>query len=148
MSPATRRRLVVTLVVVLAIWPLCHFFAMRALDLDPWNWFGWAMYTQPAERIRVSYASLDGEPLTYENIDARSLDALRRGYGPWSRRYLRVHGHAPPDELARILLEAIEGWEGAVIRIERIGLDRASARIAVLRTDEYRYRREDLAPLR
>jgi hypothetical protein len=142
-SFAARRRIVIALVVGMALWPALHFPLMRALDLNPWNWFGWAMYTQPAERIQVSYHSLDGAALGHRSLGPHGLEALKRAYGPWSRRYLQIHGFAPPDELARVLLRHLEGWDGVVVRVERIGLERESARIAVLRTEEYTYRRAE-----
>ena len=47
MTYASKQRLAGILLVVLGLWPLAHFFVVRALDLNPWNWFGWAMYTTP-----------------------------------------------------------------------------------------------------
>lgn len=141
MTLSTKRNVVFAVVAALAIWPALHPLFVRALDLSPWNWFGWAMYTQPAERIRVSYFSLAGEQLSYDMLDERELEALKRSYQPWSLRYIQVHDFDPPDEVAAVLLRAMEDWRGVRIRVERIGLDRESATVSVLRAKEYSYRR-------
>ena len=76
MSVASKRRIMASLVLALAIWPPCHFFVVGAFGLNPWNWFGWAMYTQPAERIEAVVLSLRGE-----TVDPTALSKKPGSYG-------------------------------------------------------------------
>jgi hypothetical protein len=144
MSFATRRRILVLLLVTVSVWPAFHPFVVRALDLNPWNWWGWAMYTQPAERIEVVSYSLAGEAVSAASLSDVQQEHLQRVYRVWSRRYIELHDFAPPADFARAILEVYGGWEGVRIQVRRIGLDRASASVAVKRTRVFEYRRPDL----
>ena len=47
MTYAVKRKIVLAGLVVVTAWPAVHHGLVRALDLNPWHWFGWSMYTVP-----------------------------------------------------------------------------------------------------
>ena len=138
---ATKRRVLVALVVALGLWPLLHIGVVRVFDLNPWNWYGWAMYTQPNGHVEATARSFAGEQFTGAGLPAARRDEVQRAFFAWSVRRLTVDP-PPPDAFARALLAAQPGWEGVEIEVRRIGLERSSATVQVLHRATYRYPRD------
>jgi len=60
-TTVAKQRAVALLVAALALWPLVHFALTRAYGIDPWKYFGWAMYaTPPPSRSEVAVVVRSG----------------------------------------------------------------------------------------
>ncbi|HSQ00629.1 MAG TPA: hypothetical protein VL049_25680, partial [Candidatus Dormibacteraeota bacterium] len=74
---AAKQRLVVSVLAVLALWPLAHRALVWRYDLDPWRFFGWAMYCTPRLPVDVSlFAVEDGARVP---VELASLTRAQRG---------------------------------------------------------------------
>ncbi|MCZ6543012.1 MAG: hypothetical protein O6768_05050 [Planctomycetota bacterium] len=142
-----KKRSVITALVLLTIWPMAHHVIVRALDLNPWKWFGWSMYTVPPQRVRAFAFSLDDQRrLLPTRLPRRDAQRLMQAYNDFSLLRLEFGPRVEPDGFARALLVAFPEVNGVSIYIQRLGVDRASATVVEqsLTDPPYTYRRDDL----
>lgn len=132
-------RLASGLLAAVLVWPPVQHVLCRRLELDPWSFFGFAMYAVPNLEVTVRAGALDapdGEP-DWNAIPVSSY-ALLRAYGEERARWGRL---LPPDRLARELLARHADLEGVVVRILRWQISPESSRLEPLQRD-FRYLRE------
>ena len=128
-----KRRTVALLLACFAVWPLAHYALVQHYGLNPWKFFGWAMYTTPRIKPRVEVYALDGGdrvelPLIEKELAAAAAerDRLRLESGVWGRL-------ARPERLAELVAEVLEPSEGVEIVTLRYWLDPGSARLTASR---------------
>ena len=142
-----KKRSVIAALVLLTIWPMAHHVIVRTLDLNPWKWFGWSMYTVPPQRVRAFPYSLDDhrrlDPSRLPRLEAQRL---MQAYNDFSLLRLEFGPRVEPDGFARALLAAFPEVNGVSIYIQRLGVDRATATVVELSLTDppYTYRRDDL----
>ncbi len=147
MTYQVKKRSVITALVLLTIWPMAHHVIVRTLDLNPWKWFGWSMYTVPPQRVRAFAFSLDDQRLLdLSRLSRREAQRLMQAYNDFSLLRLEFGPRVEPDGFARALLAAFPEVNGVSIYIQRLGVDRASATVVEqsLTDPPYTYRRNDL----
>ena len=54
MSSEARRKAMIGIGVAVLVWPLVHLRLVEQVRIDPWELFGWAMYSKPAARVQVA----------------------------------------------------------------------------------------------
>jgi hypothetical protein len=122
------------LVVVVLLWPVAHRFLVETREIDPWELFGWAMYSEPAARVQVRVDLIrDGrrEPL-------RAMGPLRDAVRAFARRRTILGTLAAPDALAARVLASRPDADGVVLVLRRVRLDPRSRMLeAQDRTIEY-----------
>lgn len=144
MTLAGKQRLVVALLGLLAVWPLVHAGLVARYHIDPWRFFGWAMYCTPKLPVRVSIYERRGDARV--PIAARDLDpTLRQARRRLLNRRRRWGILAPVDGFGRQLLAARPAAEAIEIELDHWYLDPASARIAA-RSETFTYRRAGERP--
>lgn len=145
MSFERKRSLVLSVVVFFAIWPLVHHAAVRTLDLNPWKWFGWAMYTTPPRMIRLRAVDLMGRPLRWNELSGAQRAAADTAYVRFHGRRRELGPWAPPDAYARTLFAVFPEIEGVRIHVEERRVDRGSAALEVHRVSDppYVYHRRE-----
>lgn len=133
-----KRRIVFVLLLAFALWPLVHHALVRSLDLNPWKYGGWAMYTVPVISPEIAlFVVREGardaafEPLLGTDLDAQSrsqmfllltrLSSERRG--------------ASTDPLGRALLAGVEGAQKVRIQIRSGFIDPDTALVGVEQVD-------------
>ena len=147
MSFALKKYVVIALLGVSFTWPLVHYGLVQSLQLNPWNWWGWAMYTMPAPRVKARTTSLDtGKDFNPAQTSREHGRRIMQAYNEFSSRQIEMGGLAEPDAFARVLLEAFPTHSGCRIEVWRVELDPETAML-VERKDEgwtYEYRRADV----
>jgi hypothetical protein len=124
-----KRRAMAVFLVAFAIWPWIQFTLTRQYDVDPWKLMGFAMYCVPGsmKTIQVYEVSHDGR--------FRLLDFSAYGeHEQWSvdrfRERRRALGRlASSDHLGGAMLALHPDFEGVLIRVASLHMDRASARL-------------------
>lgn len=146
MSLAIKRRVALAILAFSTIWPAAHYFVVERFNLNPWNWFGWAMYTQPSERILAYPFSPDGKPISSQlsSLTKYQQDSIMAAYRPWSLNHLELGDFDDPDEFAYAILDAFKTWDSVRIEVVRYGLERESASIQKRSTKSYEYSRAAL----
>jgi hypothetical protein len=126
-----KRRVASIVLVVLAIWPLCHFVLVKTHDIDPWKLVGFAMYCIPGSMKLVRVVGVDekGEPALllprqYQPEEAELISA----FVEWRRTLGRL---ASDDELAARLLELHPDWKRVTIVVASPRLEPSTAMIGV-----------------
>ena len=139
MTLAGKQRLVVAVLALLAAWPLAHRALVGRYGVDPWRFFGWAMYCTPKLPVRVSvYERRADERL---RVALGDLDpALRKSARRLVNRRLRWGTLASVDGFGRQVLAARPDAEAIEIDLAHWYLDTYSAHIAA-RRDTFTYRR-------
>lgn len=131
-----KRRGIVIVLCVLALWPAGHRLLAARYDVNPWKFFGWAMYCRPPGKITMEIRAPGGP--------ASGLLLVPPDWEHLSGRFLRWRKHAGslarPDRLGRILLEENPGLQEIEIDVRHTRLRSKSARVAS-QAFEYRYRR-------
>ncbi len=136
-----KQRLVAVTLALLALWPLVHIAVVARYHVDPWRYFGWAMYSQPKLPVRISVYERQGDERL--RIAARELDpALRKARRRLVNRRLRWGTLAPVDGFGRQVLAARPEAEVIEIDVHHWYLDPATAHIAT-RSESFVYRRDD-----
>mgnify|MGYP000145873284 CR=1 FL=1 len=137
MPLAAKQRLVVAALVVLAAWPLAHRALVARYGLDPWRFFGWAMYCTPKLPVRVALRERRAGAVSEIALRdlprpaRRAASRLKKGRALWGTL-------ASPAGLAAALGASRPDAEGFEIVVERWFLDPATAHIGT-RRDVYEY---------
>jgi len=120
-------------------WPLVQHGLARSLELDPWSFFGFAMYAVPNLKltVRAAVPGAAGEPLDWNAVPVSSYGLLRE----YAERRARFGKLLPPDALAAELLERHPEIPGVVVRIRRWQISGESSRLEAVDSD-FAYRRE------
>jgi hypothetical protein len=136
MTSRARRKAMVAIVLFVLLWPLVHGVLVARLRVDPWELFGWAMYSLPAARVQVRVELERGgetEPLRAMGDDRRRLQAF-------ARRRTALGALAPTAALARPWLEGDPTLDAVIVVTRTLALDRASSRI-VAHEERHRHAR-------
>ena len=138
MTSRLRIRLATALVALILVWPPVQHGLSRTFELDPWSFFGFAMYSVPNFETTVRAGALRGEGAEpdWNGIPVASYRHLR----DYALRRTRWGALLPPDRLAAELLERHDDLDGVVIRIRRYEIDSETERI-VARERDHSYRR-------
>lgn len=127
LTSSLRIRVATVLLAVVCLWPPVQHLLSRSLELDPWSFFGFAMYSVPNLRVTVRAGALDpmgGEP-DWNAISVASYPLLRE-FGERRARFGRL---VTPDELAGALLERHPQLSGVVVRIQRWRISPETSRL-------------------
>ena len=133
-SSRLRKRLATGLLVGVLAWPAAHHMLARGLQLDPWAFFGFAMYSVPNFGVSVRAASLPapGAEPDWNAVPVSSYRLLTA----YAERRARFGVLAPPDELAADLLERHPGIPSVLVRIRRWRISPETSLIEALDRDE------------
>jgi hypothetical protein len=133
---AAKQRLVVAVLAVLAAWPLAHRALVQRYDLDPWRFFGWAMYCTPKLPADVYLFAIENGariPVSFDELtpaQRRSVYALRARRVLWGT-------FASPSRAGAAVLAARPKADVAEVVVSKWYLDPTTATIA---THDERYR--------
>ena len=127
MSYRAKERLVRSILVALAVWPAAQYTATVYFDVNPWKFFGWAMYTTPAPQLRMGMGELAGGRVDWQKQRPMPREIVEEGFRFLDLRTAYGDLHAP-DDLARMALAAFPETEGVAVRVTRLVLERESAR--------------------
>jgi hypothetical protein len=137
---ATKKRIVVSVLMLAALWPLAHRALAAHYRINPWKLGAWAMYTTATPPVVVVPFAKRSRGLAV--IDVRTLPAaVRASYDDF-----RISRHAlgrlrRPDELGRAILRAREDVDTVVVAVQTTTLD---AETGLMRGDKdlYEYSRK------
>jgi hypothetical protein len=115
-----RRRAIVAITAATILWPLAHLVLVARFGVDPWELFGWAMYSQPAPRVSVRVDVERGG----EKGPLRAMGELRGQLRDWARRRSTLGRLASPDPLAGRIFASDPTIDAAVVVVRRLELDR------------------------
>lgn len=147
MTYTLKKRIVIAFLLASFVWPPVHYVLVDALGLNPWNWWGWAMYTKPVPRVQASAVSLtSGRDLDLRQASRADAAAVQAAYKAFSSDQMELGGLRKPEDFATALLRAFPNEEGVRIVVRRVVLDRESAMIEPRENPDwvYEYRRSDL----
>lgn len=127
MSARRVRRIVAAALVLAALWPAVQHAIARQWGSDPWELFGWAMYSVVHPRIQLELAvRVDGEEHALRPAGTQG-EQVRR----WLRRRTALGRLVSEEAFARGLMEAHPDWDAVVLRMHHWRLDAETARLAV-----------------
>ena len=136
-----KRRIVAAGLLLFALWPPVHFALVRRYDVDPWKLFGFAMYSVPGAMRTVRIVGIEADG-TLRLLDFRAYPPeLERRVTAWRTRRSGLGRLASGAPLARALLSERPQWDGVVIAVIDLALDRESARL-VARVDQQTHWRD------
>jgi hypothetical protein len=126
-TSTSRRRALAALAGVALLWPALQHGLSRAFDSDPWELFGFAMYTVPHPRIQAELrVTVDGRERAL-----RPAGSLRRELDAHLRRKTTLGRWVSDEAFARRLLDRHADWGAVTLVFHHWQLDRRSARWVV-----------------
>jgi hypothetical protein len=142
-----KKKIVIAVLCVSFAWPIAHYATVRSLGLNPWNWWGWAMYTMPAPRVKARTVSLEtGRDFDPRKATRENARRIQLAYLDYSGKQMELGALHEPEDFARTLLLAYPNESGVRIEVWRVVLDPKSGMVEE-RKDEgwvYEYRRQDV----
>jgi hypothetical protein len=126
----------VVIVAAVAIWPIGHAMLVARFEVDPWELFGWSMYTQPAARVQVAVDVERGD----ERKPLRAMGALREQVTAFTRRRAALGTLTSSRSLADVVFGEDPSAEAVIVTIRRVRLDPHSA-LLVATEAEHRHER-------
>jgi hypothetical protein len=105
--------------------------------IDPWKLAGWAMYSAPSARLRVSLIGLepDGQRV---RIDPRRSIGLASAFDEFVARRRTLGLFVLPEAVVAKLIEAHPGTREWTVVVDQVGLN-ASNRFGVIHRSVYHY---------
>jgi hypothetical protein len=122
-SGSVRRAAMVGVVTLVLLWPAAHLALVARDGIDPWELFGWAMYSQPAARVQVRVdVERAGalEPL-------RAMGTMRRQVEAFARSRTTLGRLASPDELLATVFASDASIDAIELVLRDVKLDHESA---------------------
>jgi hypothetical protein len=147
LSTRLRIRLASALLVAVMVWPSVHFLLVRSYQLDPWAFFGFAMYSVPNLRVNVRAAGLETpDPNAAPDWNAIPISSypLLNDFAAARSRWGRL---LPPDDLARKLFEKHSHLPALLIRVRRWHIAPESALLEPIDSDYFFYSGDPAANL-
>lgn len=143
LSPAAKSRTALLALAALVIWPVLHFTMVQKYELNPWKFFGFAMYCSPTLPVRANIEVIeDGKSMS---IDPNQLSRAGRGA---MRRFVVSRGvlgtFEDPDPVAAWVFHLRPQAEEVRIEVLHAHIDRGTGRIVEDRYP-YEYRRGDVS---
>jgi hypothetical protein len=133
---------VACILALVLLWPPVQRVLVSRQDVNPWKLGGFAMYAVPTPPVLV--AVLEATPGGLRPLDSRKLpEHARREHETFQMRRHVLGALHEPDVLARAVLTAQPELPGIVIAVQRMKLDRHTARMTS-RRDRYVYDRTSL----
>lgn len=103
MTLASKRKCVLALLWVLGVWPLAHRYLVQRFEVNPWRFFGWAMYCTPALAPRVEVWLDTAEARVA--LDTAADPELERLIASFERQRLAWGELRRPDDIGRRVLD-------------------------------------------
>jgi hypothetical protein len=131
----------VGVVMLVALWPAVHLALVARAGVDPWELFGWAMYSQTPARVQVRVdVERAGvvEPL-------RAMGMLRRQVEGFARSRTTLGRLASPDELLATVFTSDASIEAVELVLRDVKLDHESAML-VANDERVRFERARSEP--
>jgi hypothetical protein len=139
MSLAARTRAAVVMLALLAAWPYAHRVLVERYHLDPWRYFGFAMYCYPKNDVAVGFfVPVEGSMRMLPRVAVP--EDVERGLRRF-RNERRARGSLEPDAIARGLQEFL-GVEELLVQVRQLHYDGDSASFRE-RVVDYLYRGDD-----
>ena len=139
MTRAMRVRAIGVVAGAVLLWPLVHLALVARAQIDPWELFGWAMYSQPPARVQVRVDVERGG----ETKPLRAMAGLRDAQVGFAQSRSRLGTLASPDRFVGQVFASDATIDAVVIVMRRVRLDRVTARLVA---DDESLRFERAAP--
>jgi hypothetical protein len=129
----TKRKLLLTGLMLFALWPLVQIGLVLQFQVNPWKLAGWGMYSAPQfpAELRVE-ARVPGEAGAFE---LRTMPgALQHQELQFLERRLGLGRLVRPDDLGRALLEYYPAIESVSLEVRQPALDPSSGMVVETRS--------------
>jgi hypothetical protein len=138
-SAAGKARVAVAGLVLLLVWPPVHHALVERYRIDPWKYFGFAMYCRPTLPIRLEARALGTDARA--KVDPRELPPeAQREWVAFLRERATFGQLRTPRTLADRIFRLRPGTNEVVLVVTHARLEPGSGRIVADPT-EYRYAR-------
>lgn len=140
MKSTTKARVFGTIAVLLMVWPFIHRYLVDAYDINPWEFWGIAMYCTPHHCRVELFDHSSGDPIRIDQPSMRS--EVRREVRSFQYSRSDLGQFLSPRELSRTILAEYPDITDLEIAVTVTRLDGRSAMMKNS-TMTYRYGRED-----
>jgi hypothetical protein len=138
LSLPRKKRLVLVLLALVALWPLVHRGLVARYGLNPWKFFGFAMYCVPSLapqfRVEVDY----GERVEPLDLTAPHFARARFEVAAFVQQRAVWGRLATPERVAEALFEVLTRVESVEIEVIDPYFDLDTSKVAVER-ERHRY---------
>ena len=124
-----KRRIIIVFLVAFTLWPLAHRAMVAAFNINPWKFYGWAMFCVPNPKTTVGVFAIKGgesvrlSPTKADRVDQSAYN-FRRGIlgsltspNDFARALLRRHPEV--DGVGVVVVQYHVDWRTALLIHER-----------------------------
>jgi hypothetical protein len=140
MRLAVKRRILLAILGTLAVWPIVHGWVVKRWDLDPWRFFGFAMYAVPATYQWVHEFELHDDREVSLHSNKFEQEALRLHINLMRQRAV-LGDLIEPNELAEALFAERPEMSGLKVLLHRVAVSPETSRVEVRNAVAYVYKR-------
>lgn len=140
MKSQTKARIFGTIAILLMVWPFIHRYLAEVYDINPWEFWGIAMYCTPHHCRVELFDHSSGEPARIDQPSMRF--EVRRKVRVFQYTRSDLGQFLPPRELSRTILAEYPDITDLEIAVTVTRLDGKSAMMQDWKMS-YRYGRED-----
>ena len=114
-----KRRIIIVFLVAFTLWPLAHRATVAAYNINPWKFYGWAMFCVPNPKTHLIVFGIKGEkrvqisPTQADQVDVSAYNSRRRILGSL----------ASPDDFARAILRRHREIDGVGVYVRQYHVD-------------------------
>jgi hypothetical protein len=138
LSPHAKARLVGSIVLAIALWPIAHRQLVVRMDVNPWKLFGFAMYCTPHDLVVDLVDRGGAEP---RRLDPDAFPpALRESHQRFAARRSVLGRFVAPDALAADAFAALPELRALTVAVSVFSLEWGEASIS-RRTRLYAFER-------
>ena len=139
MSFSIKKRIVVSTLLVLTVWPVVHYVVAQITGFNPWKGFGWAMYCVPPWHFEVKARPIN--PPQQSQLGQPAAQALQQVQTDFLKTRGAVGPLAKPNKLAAAIFFLDPGVNTIEIHVLQGGVDRTTARYVEEWSHVYLYQR-------
>ncbi|MBL93335.1 MAG: hypothetical protein CMH56_16165 [Myxococcales bacterium] len=118
-----KKRIYLALAVLLLVWPWVQHSMVQQVHINPWRFFGWAMYAMPSPGIRIAAADDKGQ-----RIDL-TQQPLRGFSDTFSAKRMHYGDLLEPYDLADAILAEYPKMQSVSLDVSTIMLEPATGNI-------------------
>jgi hypothetical protein len=114
-----KRRIVMVLLVAFTLWPLAHRTMVATFNINPWKFYGWAMFCVPNPKTKIAAFGIKGE----ENVPLSPTRADRVDKAAYNFRRGILGSLTSPDDFAQALLRRHPEVDGVGVVVVQYHVD-------------------------
>jgi len=120
-----KRRIIIVFLVAFTLWPLAHRVMVATFNVNPWKFYGWAMFCVPNPKTKVGVFAFKGQ----DKLPLSPTESDRADKAAYNFRRGILGSLTSPDDFASALLQRHPEVDGVGVVVVQYHVDWWTARL-------------------